>query len=230
MTVRDSGGNVFVDFVWGNMPMQPNADREEGHDLDPALDSHIIATSQYEGFPLFIQGAPYDDTIDNREVPNLLGQTGSTADGILAGAGLTSVVGTPVTSGATSENNGTVATQSPDAGIVVNAGDSVTYALYNYVVATNPIAGMRTNVIPAGWSLNSGEVVMYLLGRTVKPTVGQTIHTAGTGVTDHNQNFQVLQVANNDSFNTGGTAVKLTPLQMGVTSVSYTHLTLPTKA
>lgn len=27
MTHRDSGGNVQVDFVWGNMPLQPNDDR-----------------------------------------------------------------------------------------------------------------------------------------------------------------------------------------------------------
>ena len=47
----DDGGNVKVDFVWGNMPMQPDDERAGGHKLVPSLDSHNIATSFWNDFP-----------------------------------------------------------------------------------------------------------------------------------------------------------------------------------
>lgn len=265
----DDWGNPRVDFVYGNMPMQPddqrlddnvtiigpNGDQNRGwsgtevylssalsttetvylsvgdqsqdtpwYDIDTRevvieSDNHINAINQYEGFPAFIQGAPYDDIIPNAVVPNIIGMTQAQAETALSNVGLLFNIGSTVTQGATVQNDGKVAQQTTP-GTVLNSGDTVEFNLYEYVVTANPIAGMRTLVIPAGWTLNSGEIVMYLLGRTVKPTVSQTIHVEGTGVTDHNQNYQVLQVANDDAFNTGGTAVKLTPLQNGISSTS----------
>lgn len=53
MTHRDDSGNVVVDFVWGNLPMQPDDDRGMAT-LDPALDNHVIATTGYSNFPGFI--------------------------------------------------------------------------------------------------------------------------------------------------------------------------------
>jgi len=74
----DSSGNVFVDFVWGNFPMQPNDDRTDGtavevvannasgnyawtgHSVYPsarlnaALDNHAIAEAEWAGFPGFV--------------------------------------------------------------------------------------------------------------------------------------------------------------------------------
>jgi len=73
----DSSGNVFVDFVWGNFPMQPNDDRTDGtpvevvandasgnHDwsgysvypsarLNAAYDSHAIVEAEWANFPAF---------------------------------------------------------------------------------------------------------------------------------------------------------------------------------
>lgn len=95
----DDLGNVQVDFVWGNMPMQPDDARGE-NTLDPALDNHIIATSGYEGFPGFITGAPYDDTIANAVVPNVVGLTESAANTALVNAGLVKGAVTTTTVGA----------------------------------------------------------------------------------------------------------------------------------
>lgn len=74
----DSSGNVFVDFVWGNFPMQPNDDRTDGtavevvannatgnyswtgHSVYPsarlnaALDNHAIAEAGWAGYPAFV--------------------------------------------------------------------------------------------------------------------------------------------------------------------------------
>ena len=75
----DSAGNVKVDFVWGNYPMQPNDVRTEeaagnfggstgdyawaattkvaGARLDAALDNHVIAEAEWNNYPAFTPGA-----------------------------------------------------------------------------------------------------------------------------------------------------------------------------
>jgi hypothetical protein len=77
----DSAGNVKVDFVWGNYPMQPNdvrtdgtpvatvaADASQNYDwsgyseypsarLDAALDNHANVEAQWSGFPTYLPGA-----------------------------------------------------------------------------------------------------------------------------------------------------------------------------
>jgi hypothetical protein len=74
----DSSGNVAVDFVWGNFPMQPNDDRTDGTAsvvvaanasdnnqwsgysvypsarLNPSYDSHAIAEAEWANYPSFI--------------------------------------------------------------------------------------------------------------------------------------------------------------------------------
>ena len=78
----DTSGNVAVDFVWGNFPMQPNDDRTDGtavevvaadaaqnkswsgYSLKPsarlnaALDSHAIAEADWANYPSFIAAEP----------------------------------------------------------------------------------------------------------------------------------------------------------------------------
>lgn len=76
----DSAGNVRVDFVWGNYPMQPNDERTDGtpvttvapdanqnYDwsgygefpsarLNPALDNHAVAEAEWNNYPSFTPG------------------------------------------------------------------------------------------------------------------------------------------------------------------------------
>jgi hypothetical protein len=76
--VLDTSGNVAVDFVWGNFPMQPNDDRTDGTAsvvvaanasgnkswsgysvypsarLNPALNNHAIAEADWANYPSFI--------------------------------------------------------------------------------------------------------------------------------------------------------------------------------
>jgi hypothetical protein len=225
MTERDSGRydaitdtwidqQVKVDFAWGNIPMQPDADRAMFHHLDPALDSHIIATSGYEGFPAFITGGVYDDTIANVVVPDVVTLTEGAATTALTNAGLVkgAVTTADNAAGATSGNTGKVKTQTPAAGTTVNTGSSVALVKYAYVapVTTGSISGINRTAAGTSFSLNGTDAIMYLLGRTVKPTVGWTITLAGTTNATHNVNWTVAGVENNDSYNTGGTAVKIT--------------------
>lgn len=212
-TGQTTDDNVRVDFAWGNIPMQPNDDRGMAQ-LDPALDSHIIAAVQYEGFPAFTPGYPFDDTIPNIEVPNLVGLVDpETAQAALENAGLVLGDTNSSTAGATSGNDLHVKSQTPAAGTLVNEGAAVDIVVYDYVVPANPIAGLSTTNLPSGWSaMAGGEIVMYLLGRTTKPTVGDVISISGNTNTSLNQNYNVNIVENDDHYNTGGTAVKLTAI------------------
>ena len=78
----DTSGNVAVDFVWGNFPMQPNDDRTDGTAvsvvasnadqnkswtgysvypsarLNAAYDSHAIAEAEWANFPSFVAAEP----------------------------------------------------------------------------------------------------------------------------------------------------------------------------
>ena len=75
MTHRDDSGNVQVDFVWGNMPMQPNDDRD-GNNLVYSLDNHSIAYDGYSNFPGFIPNYWGDeDSGLEAVIPNLVRKT-----------------------------------------------------------------------------------------------------------------------------------------------------------
>jgi hypothetical protein len=79
----DDAGNVKVDFVWGNMPLQPDQDRGE-NTLDAALDNHEIATTGYSNYPAFIPNYSGDgDTDLEVEVPDLLRKTLTAAQALL---------------------------------------------------------------------------------------------------------------------------------------------------
>jgi hypothetical protein len=196
---------IRVDFAWGNIPMQPNDDRG-ANTLNPALDSHEIATSGYQGFPSFIRGGIYDDTIANKVVPNVVGLTEAAATTALTNVGL--VKGAVTTAdnagGATSGNDGKVKTQTPAAGTTVNTGASVALVKYAYVSpgpASYPVAAIRYNM--AG----SNAYDMFLTGRVNKPSVGDKIFVYGNARDAFNRKWTVAAVANDDAYNTGGTKV-----------------------
>jgi hypothetical protein len=92
----DSGGNVAVDHVWGNVPMQPNDVRTEngGGLLDPTLDNHVIAYEGWNGYPQYNPGAAGAEGDGYIIVPGILGLTLVRASGALVDAGLVVTVGT----------------------------------------------------------------------------------------------------------------------------------------
>ena len=75
-------------------------------------------------------------------VPNLAGQSRSSAQSMIASAGLVYSGESSTSSGATSGNNGTVSSQSPSAGSLVNPGTSVSYSYYSYVAPPAPTTGI----------------------------------------------------------------------------------------
>jgi hypothetical protein len=84
----DDAGNVVVDHVWGNMPMQPNDVRIEngGELLDPDLDNHNIAYAGWSGYPLYTPNTEGEGS-GYIVVPNVLGLATATAVAVLVDAG-----------------------------------------------------------------------------------------------------------------------------------------------
>lgn len=90
MTVnpKDDLGNVQVDFVWGNLPLQPDELRGEDT-LDPTLDNHVIATEGYANYPSFLPNYAGDGDTDPEVVlPQLRGLTRVAAQAAADAAGL----------------------------------------------------------------------------------------------------------------------------------------------
>jgi len=71
-------------------------------------------------------------------VPNVVSLSSGTANTTIISAGFVVGTVTTTTSGATSVNNGTVASQSPTAGTTATLGTSVSYTTYNYIAPTYP--------------------------------------------------------------------------------------------
>ena len=102
----DSKGEVAIDFVWGNMPIQPNDARPDTASgrLDPEADNHIIALSGWGGYPQFTANSAGEDvvgdTTDYVLVPNVLGLTTALAQDAMKDASLTVTTATAATNAA----------------------------------------------------------------------------------------------------------------------------------
>jgi hypothetical protein len=89
----DTAGEVAIDFVWGNIPMQPNdvrPDTATGR-LDPALDNHIIALSGWNGFPQYAPNTAGEDVLGPTDyvlVPSVIGLTTALATDAMKDASL----------------------------------------------------------------------------------------------------------------------------------------------
>lgn len=191
----DSSGNVAVDFVWGNLPMQPNDDRADGTPtativvngpdnygwttkstvasarLDLTQDSHAIASSDYSGFPSFVPNSA-GAGIANINVPNTLGQTTASAidelkDSGYVGANITTATAATNTAKSITRINVTSATS---ATVYASGADTA------YIVGNKVSIGAGTGIPAAlvgNWTVTggaSGNIVISGSGWTVADT------------------------------------------------------------
>lgn len=187
----DDKGNVVVDFVWGNFPMQPNDERDVANLLDPSLDNHIIAQLGWNGYPLYtpntdgaaIEGDDPADGIQADElfinVPNVLGKTTAIATKSLKDAGYTTVtVATAATNAAGSITD--VDRTAGSATVTITA----TGATAAYPVGTK-ITVASTGTVDGTWTVtgnSSTNKVTFTSNATTELTsgTGSVIGVAGT--------------------------------------------------
>jgi|688.fasta_scaffold03875_29 hypothetical protein len=206
----DSAGEVAIDFVWGNFPIQPNDARPDTSTgrLDPALDNHIIALSGWNGFPQYSPNTAGEDVVGATDyvlVPSVLGLTTALATDAMKDASLVPTTATAATNAASTitavSRTGTTATiTSSGAGAKYPVGTKITVAdLVSPDTALNgtwTVTAVATNTV-SFTTTTSGAL----------STTGLTV--AGlTGVAGTIKTQSVAAGANNTA---PGAAVTITP-------------------
>jgi hypothetical protein len=203
----DDAGNVVVDFVWGNFPLQPNDQRPDTATgrLDFALDNHVIAQVGWNGYPLYVEntdGSAVDsdspaDGIQGDEiflkVPTVIGLTTALAVDALKDAGFATVATATAATNAAStitavSRTGTTATvTSSGAGAKYPVGTKITIAsLVSPDTALNgtwTVTATATNTVSfttttSGALSTTGLTVAGLTG--VAGTIKSVAYTSGT--------------------------------------------------
>lgn len=169
----DDGGNLVIDHVWGNMPMQPNDVRIEngGELLDIDLDNHVIAYAGWNGYPLYTpndagEGAGYV------AVPSVIGLTSAVAEELLEDLGLVVTVASGATNAAKDVTR-------------FNATSSTVAVVYTTSASTAYPVGSKV-VLRAGTPAGSSPVNLPTYARgtwTVTAATSSTITISGTGFT-----------------------------------------------
>ena len=136
----DDKGNVAVDFVWGNMPLQPNDVRRDngGTNLDYTKDSHNIAEDGWNGYPLYTPNTTGTQSggVDYVKVPSVLGQLTADATETLLDSTLVASVQSAATNAAKTVT--AIARTSGSPLMVFTAsGAGAAYAVNTQVVVSN---------------------------------------------------------------------------------------------
>ena len=136
----DTAGNVAVDFVWGNFPLQPNDIRRDngGTNLNYTLDSHNIAEDGWNGYPLYTPNTTGTQSggVDYVNVPSVLGQLTADATDTLLDSTLVASVQSAATNAAKTVT--AIARSSGSPLLVFTAsGAGAAYAVGTKVVVSN---------------------------------------------------------------------------------------------
>jgi hypothetical protein len=193
----DSAGEVAIDFVWGNFPIQPNDARPDAASatlsttvttrvagrLDPAADNHIIALSGWNGYPLYNPDTAGEDVVGATDyvlVPSVLGLATALAADAMKDASLVVTTASGATNTATQLTRINV-TATTAATVYVTGGTGT------WPVGTKVTIGSGTGVPTAlvgSWAITGGSsstLVISGSGWTVADTGSITPGTVLSG-------------------------------------------------
>jgi hypothetical protein len=205
----DTSGEVAVDFVWGNFPIQPNDVRPNAVSavgtagrLDPLLDNHIIALSGWGGYPLFTANSAGEDVAGATDyvlVPSVIGLTTALATDAMKDATLVSTTAAAASNAAKTVTGltrtaGTTVLQVAVATHGYSIGQKVTLsglsADFNgtYTVTTVPSANQINVTTTATTSYNASGLSGTVAGvegtiKTQSIAAGANTISAGAAVT-----------------------------------------------
>jgi hypothetical protein len=211
----DDAGNVVVDFVWGNFPLQPNDVRTTL--LDYTLDNHINADSGWSGYPLFTPnstGADVSGQTDYILVPSVLGFLTASAVDALKDVGFTTSAGVSTVTTATAATN--TATQptrinvtTTTAATVTVAGGTGTWAVGTKVTITAG-TGIPTALVGT-WSVTGGSGSTLVIAGTGWTVADTGAITPGTQLKGATGTIKAQSIAGAAATITPGTAITITP-------------------
>jgi len=214
----DDKGNVVVDFVWGNLPLQPNDDRVEPNLLNYTLDNHIIAEANYGGYPLFVANSRGSDTstsVDYVTVPNILGKTTSLAIDALEDAGFyVAATGVNTITTATAATNTAVQptrvnVTSTTAATVYVASGTGAFPVGTKVTITAG-TGIPTAVVGT-WTVTGGNGTTIIIAGTGWTVADSGAITPGTVLKGTTGTIKTQSIAAGTASVTPGTAITITP-------------------
>ena len=187
----DTAGEVAIDFVWGNFPIQPNDARPDAASatlsttvttrvagrLDPALDNHIIALSGWNGFPLYNPNTAGEDVLGATDyvlVPSVLGLTTALATDAMKDASLVPTTAAAATNAAKTvtaverASGGLAILTASGAGAAYPVGTKVTIASVHATVnGTYTVVDSATNTITVATTDTSALSLTGLTGTVV---------------------------------------------------------------
>lgn len=212
----DTSGQVAVDFVWGNLPMQPNDDRPNAVGvvgtpgrLDPDASIHDIALSGWGGYPLFTANDPGEEIsgVAYIKTPNVLGYTATEAvdalkdDGYLAGS-ITNTTGVTNTASTI-----TAVARTGTAATITSAGSGAKYPVGTKITVAS--------LVSPNTDLNGTWTVTAVATNTVSFTTetSGTLSTSGlsvAGLTGATTTVKTQSVAPGANSKTKSSAITIT--------------------
>ena len=206
--IVDSSGAVAVDFVWGNLPMQPNDERDNTKRLDVTLDNHITAVSGWNGYPQYTPNTTGEDVAGPTDyvlVPNVLGLTTALAIDNLGDAAL----GTVTTATAATNTAKTVTAAARTLGskttTITASGAGAAYPVGTKITVTN--TGDAT--VNGTWTVTTSATNTVTFEATGTTAVSLTgLSGSVVGVTGTIKTQSIAAAADNIA---PGTAITITP-------------------
>ena len=191
----DSAGEVAIDFVWGNFPIQPNDARPDAASatlsttvttrvagrLAPTLNDHINALSGWNGYPQYTPNTAGEDvagSVDYVLVPSVIGLTTALATDAMSDSGLTPTTATAATNAAGSITD-IDRTEGSNVARITGTGFAAAYP------AGAKITIASTGTVDGTWTVNNTEStdkVYFVTDATtaLSSGTGSVIGVAGT--------------------------------------------------
>jgi hypothetical protein len=220
----DSAGEVAIDFVWGNFPIQPNDARPDATSatlsttvtervagrLDPAADNHIIALSGWNGFPLYNPDTAGEDVVGATDyvlVPEVRGFTTALAQDAMRDASLVVTVAAGTTNTATQPTQINVTTTT--AATVTIVGGTTTWPVGTKVTIAAG-TGIPTALVGT-WTVTGGSGSTLVIAGTGWTVADTGAITPGTRLTGTAGTIRVQSRVAGANSVTPGSAVTITP-------------------
>jgi hypothetical protein len=205
----DSAGNVVIEFVWGNLPIQPNDVRAEngGGLLSASLDNHNIAYQGYNGYPLYTPNTQGLEGAGYIVVPSVLGLATAVATRLLTDDGLVVTTATAATNTATQPTR--VNVTATTAATITVAGGTSTWAVGTKVtIATG--TGIHAAVVGT-WTVTGGSGTTLVIAGTGWTVADSGAITPGTKLTGAAGTIKTQSVAAGADNIAVGAAITITP-------------------
>jgi hypothetical protein len=208
----DTAGEVAIDFVWGNFPMQPNDARPDtaAGRLDPALAEHITALSGWGGYPQFTANSAGEDVAGATNyvlVPEVRGFTTALAVDAMKDASLTVTTAAGTTNTATQPTGINVTTTT--AATVTIAGGTTTWPVGTKVTIAAG-TGIPTALVGT-WSVTGGSGSTLVIAGTGWTVANTGAITPGTALTGTAGTIRVQSLAAGANTIAPAAAVTVTP-------------------